>query len=118
MQIFPYTLGGFFGDTMFVTIDVDSNSNVVAGGYSNDNVDIVTSDIPPDPIAIYIDYSGNIVWAKIYDPNASTVSAVQFTPDGSSIILMLGALPIVIYVLNPADGLSLYKYTFNTNDIV
>ena len=78
----PFIYGGTNGDTEFYALDIDTDNNIIAGGYSKDN-DIITSGAHK-PILVFFDgANGNVKWANFYtqpgeNNNPNVLTFVQF----------------------------------------
>ena len=62
---FPRVIGGPNDETSLDAIDVDSSSNIVAGGYSKDPL-VLDATLSPNPIAVFVNYGGLYRWAKYF----------------------------------------------------
>ena len=56
-------MGGASATTGFTCLDMDSNYNIVAGGFSSDS-SILSSSNAPNPLVVYISNGGVYKWAK------------------------------------------------------
>ncbi len=77
--ILPKLLGGTNGTTSFLSLDVDSNSNIVASGYSEDAG--VAGLASMQAIAIYISSQNTLKWAKRFDTTYKRGSSIAISPN-------------------------------------
>jgi hypothetical protein len=73
----PYFLGSTDGDTFLLSMDVDSNENILVGGYSQ-SINLVMTTNPTPVVALINWYTGIYTWSKYFNSEWGKIVEVRF----------------------------------------